>query len=189
MAGWAYDYTLADIAHIYVHTDIMDNFQVDIEGASLTCPDLDDVAMYPLLDKLPAAFAATANVTNDAPTINLRHTSAEACSTMLAAILEARVFATPSPLTLGHFRICPPDSMGFTLGYTIADILSAPQSIGEGDLCAALTTAQRVDWVLRGTWDRKWRFVDERRCDYLRGLQDSARQMGGAGAVGLPAGP
>ncbi|GJE96149.1 hypothetical protein PsYK624_123420 [Phanerochaete sordida] len=172
VAALAYNYRLADIASVELHLDGAEDLQLYTQAASLTCPDFDDAAQYTLLDQLPAIFVATANTCIYRSSINLQLKNSEACRTLVASILESRVFAEPSTFVRRCFRVSPPDN----LGYTVADILSAPRSIGEGDQCVTLTTAQRVEWVLRLTWRTNFE-ITNKRDEYLCELQDAACEM------------
>ncbi|GJE95628.1 hypothetical protein PsYK624_118140 [Phanerochaete sordida] len=173
--GWNYHYTLNDIASLYIRTE--DGIQPCIESASITCPHLDD-AVLTGLDRLPSTFLDTAYSEPYPTSIDLRFKSPASCRPLLAAILDARVFTAPSAFVLRRFRVSHPDS----LGYTVAEILSAPRIVGEGELCVALTTAQRVEWVLRQGYSANFVRFDKRD-EYLRELQDAAREAGMVGAM------
>ncbi|GJF00790.1 hypothetical protein PsYK624_170910 [Phanerochaete sordida] len=173
--GWEDRYTLTDIATIYTRTE--EGIQPCINSALIICPQLDDAAMS-VLDRLATLFTDTAHSGRYPTSIDLWTEGLASCKLLLTAILDARVFAAPSAFVLRRFRVSRPG----TPGYTVAKILSAPRSIGEDELCVALTTAPRVDWVLRQDCSADVEYFDTRD-EYLRELQDAAREAGMMGAT------
>lgn len=181
--GWTYEYNIPEIASLTIR--MVEGIQPLIEYVSISLPDLDDAAPYSLLDRLPSASRGTANDAADPPSVLLGFQSATACRPLLAAILDERIFAKLPEAALTRFCIWP----FVRLRYTVAEIRTAPRSVGEGESSVALTTAQRVEWVMRRCEDADFEVVDKRD-DYMRELQDAARDAGevrGARVEDVPA--
>ncbi|GJE96143.1 hypothetical protein PsYK624_123360 [Phanerochaete sordida] len=166
--GWDYLFDLPETASISIRME--EGIHPYIESVSISCPDFVDAALYPLLDRLPAMLADAARDAHGAPPVFFESQSAAACKALLVVILEERVFTDLSEPALS--RVCI--RLSWVWSYTVAEILSAPRSVGEGEPCTVLTTAQRMEWVLRGGRNANSELVNKRE-DYLRELQDAAR--------------
>lgn len=99
---------------------------------------------------------------------------------LLGGVLERRVFAELSEPLLRRVVV----ELPLPVGYALAEVLGAPEAVGEGDARVVLTTAQRVEWVLRRSRNTDGQWVN-RRDEYLQELRAAAHPVGSMEAATL----
>ncbi|GJE95626.1 hypothetical protein PsYK624_118120 [Phanerochaete sordida] len=189
MTPLGYRFVVEGVASATIWTDDWFHNPAHIRQRSFVCPPAAPAALVTLLDELLERmynpFAELLTTFKKMPDdeiypLSIIFDSTTPVRELLGGILEQQVFARRMETFLRRIVV----ELPLHIGYSLEEIMSAPTAVGESDARVVLTTAQRVEWVLRRSRDAGGQWLD-RRDEYRQELRAAAQPVGSIEAATL----